>query len=118
MSRDRFDVALHAGDIAYGAPDGTGDASYATYQSYFFDIYKWLGATAFSPVEGNHDSRPSNNTGQAYLDLYPLPRNAASAAFPDHAERYYSFDYGPVHVLVPAGASGAPPPPVTTEVTA
>ncbi len=99
MSRDRFDVALHAGDIAYGAPDGTGDASYATYQSYFFDIYKWLGATAFSPVEGNHDSRPSNNNGQAYLDLFSLPRNGASAAFPDHAERYYSFDYGPVHVI-------------------
>ena len=99
MARDRFDVALHLGDIAYGAPDGTGDASYSTFQSYFFDVYKWLPSAAFAPVEGNHDSRPSNNDGQAYLDLFSLPRNGASAAFPDHAERYYSFDYGPVHVV-------------------
>ena len=99
MSRDRFDVALHAGDIAYGASDGTGDASYATYQSYFFNIYNWLAATPIAPVEGNHDSRASNNNGQAYLDLFSLPRNGASTAFPDHAERYYSFDYGPVHVI-------------------
>src|SRR4029079_5591138 len=66
MSRDSFDVALHAGDIAYGAPDGTADASYATYQSYFFDVYKWLAGRPVSPVEGNHDSRATNNNGQAY----------------------------------------------------
>ncbi|HTI38813.1 MAG TPA: Ig-like domain-containing protein [Vicinamibacterales bacterium] len=99
IGRDSFDIALHAGDIAYGTPDGQGDASYTTYQSYFFDIYKWLGARALSPIEGNHDSRATNNNGQAYLDLFSLPRNGASAAFPDHAERYYSFDYGPVHVI-------------------
>jgi phosphatidylserine/phosphatidylglycerophosphate/cardiolipin synthase-like enzyme/regulation of enolase protein 1 (concanavalin A-like superfamily) len=99
MSRDTFDFALHAGDIAYGNSDGTGDATYATFQSYLFDIYNWLPAKPFVPVEGNHDSRASNGDGRAYLDLFELPRNGASASFPDHAERYYSFDYGPVHVV-------------------
>jgi hypothetical protein len=99
MAQDTFDLVLHAGDIAYGTSTGTGDASYATYQSWLFDIYRWLPAVPFMPVEGNHDSRPTNNDGQAYLDLFVLPANGASAAYPDHAERYYSFDYGPVHFV-------------------
>ncbi len=95
-----FDIALHAGDIAYGNTSGTGDGSYLTYQDWFFDLYKdWLSSHPFFPSEGNHDSRPSNNNGAAYLDLFSLPRNGASAAYPDHAERYYSYDYGPVHFI-------------------
>ncbi len=30
----------------------------------------------------------------------PCPANGASPAYPDHAERYYSFDYGRVHFVV------------------
>ena len=99
MSRDAFDFAVHGGDIAYGNAGGTGDATHATFQSYLFDIYSWLPSKPFVPVEGNHDSRPSNGNGKAYLDIFELPRNGATAAFPDHAERYYSFDYGPVHFV-------------------
>ena len=101
MSNDTFDVALHAGDIAYGASNGTGDASYKTYNDWFFDIYAaWLPFRAFYPAEGNHDSRPSNGNGVAYLDAFTLPTNGASSSYPDHAERYYSFDYGRVHFVV------------------
>jgi len=93
-------VALHAGDIAYGNSSGTGDASYTTYQDWFFGVERpWLASHAFFPSEGNHDSRPTNNNGAAYLDLFALPRNGASASYPDHAERYYSYDYGPVHFV-------------------
>lgn len=99
MAADTFDLVLHAGDIAYGTSTGTGDASYATYQSWLFDVYRWFATVPFMPVEGNHDSRPSNNDGRAYLDLFVLPANGASAGYPDHAERYYSFDYGPVHFV-------------------
>lgn len=100
MNVDNFDLALHTGDIAYGSATGTGDASYLSFQDWFFAIYQaWLGSRPFFPVEGNHDSRPTNNNGAAYLDLFSLPRNGASAAYPDHAERYYSFDYGPVHFV-------------------
>jgi hypothetical protein len=99
MKADAFDLVLHAGDIVYGTASGTGDATYGTFQSWFFDIYGWLPAVPFMPSEGNHDSRPSNGNGRAYLDLFMLPSNGASAAYPDHAERYYSFDYGPVHFV-------------------
>jgi hypothetical protein len=101
MAADTFDLALHAGDIAYGFSNGTGDASYRTFNDWFFDIYAaWLPSRAFYPSEGNHDSRPSNGNGTAYLDAFVLPANGASPAYPDHAERYYSFDYGRVHFIV------------------
>jgi len=101
MAADTFDLALHAGDIAYGFANGTGDASYRTFNDWFFDVYAaWLPSRAFYPSEGNHDSRPTNGNGTAYLDAFTLPTNGASAAYPDHAERYYSFDYGRVHFVV------------------
>lgn len=101
MNADAADLMLLAGDIAYGNGGGTGDASYATYQSWFFDIYApMLRRRPVVPAMGNHDGRASNNWGQAYLDLFALPPDAGFGSFPDHAERYYSFDYGPVHVVV------------------
>lgn len=100
MLADTWDIALHAGDIVYGASNTAGDATYRTYQSWFFDIYRdWLKRKPFFPITGNHDSRASNNNGQAYLDLFVLPEEGGAGAYPDHAERYYSFDYGPVHFL-------------------
>lgn len=100
IAADTFDVALHTGDIAYGNTGGTGDASYTTYQNWFFGIYQdWIGNHGFFPSEGNHDSRLSNNDGAAYLDLFSLSPNGGSASYPEHAERYYSYDYGPVHFV-------------------
>ncbi len=100
MTNDAFDIALHTGDIAYGTASGVGDATYRTYADWFFDVYAaWLLSRPFFPSEGNHDSRPSNGNGIAYLDVFTLPSNGASPAYPDHAERFYSFDYGPVHFI-------------------
>jgi len=100
MAADTFDLAVHAGDIVYGSSSTSGDATYRTYQSWFFDIYRdWLKRRPFFPSMGNHDGRQSNNYGQAYLDLFVLPEGAGASAYPDHAERYYSFDYGPVHFV-------------------
>jgi hypothetical protein len=100
MNGDTWNIALHAGDIAYGNTSGTGDASYSTYQTWFFDIYKaWLRRRGFCPSMGNHDARPTNNWGKAYLDLFVLPEDAGAGAYPGHAERYYSFDYGPIHFV-------------------
>jgi hypothetical protein len=41
-------------------------------------------------------------TGSAtpWRQLFVLPRDGASPAFPNNAERFYSFDYGPVHFVV------------------
>jgi hypothetical protein len=100
MSSDTFDLALHTGDLAYGTASTTGDATYQRYHDWFFDIYRdWLRRVAIFPALGNHDARSTNAHGRAYLDLFVLPANAASSAFPDHAERFYSFDWGPVHFV-------------------
>jgi hypothetical protein len=99
MTSDTFDIALHGGDVVYGASDTTGGGWYPQYHNWFFDIYEdWLRSHPVYPSIGNHDDRISR--AQAYRDLFALPENGASAAFPDHAERYYSFDYGPVHFVV------------------
>jgi hypothetical protein len=99
MTADTFDLALHAGDIAYGNTGGTGDATWRTFHDWFFGVYGWLPRRPFFPSEGNHDSRPTNGNGRAYLDVFSLPPNGASTGYPDHAERYYSFDWGPVHFV-------------------
>ena len=100
MNLDAADLALHAGDLAYGSIDGTGGASYATTQWWFFDTYApWLRRRPFFPSMGNHDSRPANSWGEPYLNLFSLPPMGGAGPFPDHAERYYSFDYGPVHFV-------------------
>lgn len=100
MANDTFDFALHSGDVAYGVSTGTGAATFETTNSWFFDIYRnWLRAKAAFPVMGNHDSRSENDNGVPYLSLFELPRNGGSETYPAHAERYYSFDYGPVHVV-------------------
>lgn len=97
MAADTANIALHAGDIVYGSSSGVGDASYFRFNTWFFDIYAaWLSTRPFYPTEGNHDSRLSNNNGAAYLDAFTLPSNGGSAS---HRERYYSFDYGPVHFV-------------------
>jgi hypothetical protein len=96
----QWDVALHTGDLVYGTTSTTGDATYGTYHSWFFDVYRdWLSTRGFYPVVGNHDARATNGHGTAFFNLFVLPRNGATGAFPDHAERFYSFDYGPVHFV-------------------
>ena len=100
MNADTFDFAMHTGDIAYGNSGGTGDATYATYHTWFFGIYRdWLRRRPFFPAPGNHDVRAGTSWGRAYLNLFVLPDHAGDGAYPDHAERYYSFDYGPVHFV-------------------
>ena len=100
MAADTWDIALHSGDIVYGTSSTTGDATYKTYHSWFFDIYRdWLPRRSFFPSMGNHDGRQSNGYGRAYLDLFVLPKVNAASMHGDE-ERYYSFDYGPVHFVV------------------
>jgi hypothetical protein len=100
MTADAFDIMLHGGDIVYGSPAGVGDASHTGFENWFFGIYRdILRRKPMFPSIGNHDERPSNNWGQVYLDVYVLPEDAGAGPYPDHAERYYSFDYGPVHFV-------------------
>ena len=99
MTAETFDFALHTGDVAYGVSGGVGAGGYPQLHTWFFDVYRnWLRSRPVFPSIGNHDDEA--NRAAPYLDLFGLPGNGASTAYPDHAERYYSFDYGPAHVVV------------------
>ena len=99
MTADTFDFALHTGDVAYGVPGGTGAGGYPQLQAWFFDIYRdWLRSRPVFPSIGNHDNEAA--AAAPYRDVFVLPANGGNVPFPDHAERYYSFDYGPAHVVV------------------
>ncbi|HEX7773810.1 MAG TPA: metallophosphoesterase, partial [Pyrinomonadaceae bacterium] len=87
-----FDFALHTGDIAY--ENGT----FQQFHDTFFNVYQsWLRSRPVYPSIGNHDDRTSS--ALPYRELFVLPENGANATFPDHKERYYSFNYGPIHFV-------------------
>jgi hypothetical protein len=98
MAADHFDFMMHLGDIVYGSSATTGPATHTGYQQWFFDVYRDIlrGKPVF-PTIGNHDDAIGN--GRAYRDVFVLPEDGATATYPDHAERFYSFDYGPVHFV-------------------
>ena len=90
MRRDSFNFILTTGDNAY--EDGT----YAEFHTNVFLIYQELfSKTALFPALGNHDYRTAD--GAPYLDIFDLPGNAWRR---DDLERYYSFDFGNVHIVV------------------
>ncbi len=47
----------------------------------------------------NWEPRRYDGSATPYRTLFVLPRDGASAAFPNNAERFYSLDYGPVHFI-------------------
>ena len=87
---DDVSLLLTTGDNAY--PNGT----YAEWQTNVFDVYReLLTGTAFAPALGNHDYGVAGP--QPALDNLFQPTNAWHGA---ESERYYSFDWGPVHFVV------------------
>lgn len=86
---DGFDLLLTTGDNAYG------DGQYGQYQKFVFRPYQEiLVSVPFYITHGNHDYK----TEQAApaLKLFNLPTNAWQEA---DKERYYSFDWGPLHFV-------------------
>ena len=81
------DLVLHTGDVVYrrGALCHYGPRYFAPYE-------EMIASTPVFPAVGNHDTRA--NGGQAYFETFVLPTNN-----PRGSEEYYSFDYGPVHVI-------------------
>ncbi|UJR85379.1 metallophosphoesterase [Sandaracinus amylolyticus] len=82
-----MDAVLHTGDLAY--EDGT----LGQLEAKHFAMYGQLMASVpFFPSIGDHD----HATGSAgpYLEAFALPDRASGS------ERWYSFDWGPAHVVV------------------
>jgi len=80
-------LVLHTGDVVY--PRGAD----CFYQSRFFIPYQnMLGAVPFYPTLGKHDLL--SERGAPYFQAFDLPANN-----PEHSERFYSFDAGPIHFV-------------------
>lgn len=99
MVTETFDFALHTGDVVYGTPAPSVPGGYPQLHDWYFNVYRdWLRTRPMYPSIGNHDDEA--NFAAPFRDVFVLPSNGASAAFPEHAERFYSFDYGAAHVVV------------------
>lgn len=83
------DLLITTGDNAY--PDGT----FEEFEARVFDVYRHIfSRMPVFPSAGNHDYR--SDDARPYLTEFVLPENAWRAA---DRERYYSFDWGPVHFV-------------------
>jgi hypothetical protein len=83
-----FDLMVHTGDLAYntGKPEEI--------ESYFFDVYDpLLRSLPTFPAIGNHDY--GTDAGGPFREAFVLPENGGAMG----REKYYSFDYGPVHFV-------------------
>jgi hypothetical protein len=80
-------LVLHTGDVVYrrGA-----ECHYA--KRFFYPYQNLIASVPVYPALGNHDLLAAD--GAAYFETFDLPANN-----PERSERYYSFDYGPVHFV-------------------
>lgn len=84
-----LDFVLIGGDIAYS------DGTRREFEDNFFSVYaELLARVPFYVTSGNHDLRTED--GAPLREFFALPDNGGAAGL----ERWYSFDYGPVHVVM------------------
>ncbi|MFT5434212.1 MAG: hypothetical protein ACI9OJ_004925, partial [Myxococcota bacterium] len=89
MMEHEFDVFLHLGDMAYGS------GTFSEFEKHMFEIYRdIMHGVPMWPTMGNHEFK--TQAGQPYLDVFSLPEVAVRE---EETERYYSFDYGNVHLV-------------------
>lgn len=88
--RPPMDVWLALGDLAYtsGRNVEFQRALFAPFAALLREIPLW-------PVYGNHDARR-----WVYYDIFSLPENGEAGGLPSGTRRWFSFDYGQVHVVV------------------
>jgi len=89
MSRVPFDFLTHTGDLAYTR------GGLREIETYVFNVYAPLFKSySFFPASGNHDY--GTDDAAPFRQVFALPENGGPAG----RERYYSFDWGYVHLTV------------------
>lgn len=84
-----MDLAVITGDVAYD------DGRASELEANFFGVYReMLGQVPFFPASGNHDYKTDD--GRPFRDAFSLFTNGG----PEGEERWYSFDWGPVHFVM------------------
>jgi hypothetical protein len=89
LNRVPFDFLTHTGDLAYGR------GRQQEIESHVFKVYAPLFKSyAFFPASGNHEYLTDD--AAPFRQAFALPENGGPAG----RERYYSFDWGYVHLAV------------------
>ncbi|MFN0204721.1 MAG: metallophosphoesterase family protein [Planctomycetota bacterium] len=88
ISEARPQLFLHAGDVAY--PHGE---RFNYVRAFFRPFGPILATTPIAAAIGNHDLKTSD--GAPFLDVFGFPNAPVLSE-----GKYYSFDYGPLHVSV------------------
>jgi len=94
IGNNHTDMVLLLGDNAYS--DGKDDE----YQDAIFDIYQdKLANSVFWSCPGNHDYEDEEGLDAAYYDIFSFPKNGEAGGLASNTEKYYSFDYGNIHII-------------------
>jgi hypothetical protein len=91
------DFLIHVGDIAYE------NGSTRDFDRKYFGVYADLLAhLPVYPALGNHELDRSDAEAQTgpWFEAFVLPARGELGGVPSGTEAYYSFDHGPVHVVV------------------
>jgi predicted phosphodiesterase len=85
-------------DIVLSLGDQTEDDSrYQLQHNYFMQLNNVLLNSPLFTVIGNHDNHDSLCN---YLSTFALPARAEAGGIPSGTEKYYSFDYANIHIVV------------------
>ncbi|MCK4708204.1 MAG: metallophosphoesterase family protein, partial [Gammaproteobacteria bacterium] len=92
-----LNMIISTGNNAYD------DASNDEYQKYLFSVQEDLFKNfVFWPTYGEIDAN-----GWAFFNIFSLPKNAESGGVASDSERYYSVDYGSLHMIFLDSYEGA-----------
>jgi len=73
------------------------DAIYQIQHNYFSQLENVLRVSPLYTIIGNHDNHDSTIN---YLQTFTLPQHGEAGGIPSGTEKYYSFDYSNIHVVV------------------
>lgn len=101
IRNDYVDMFLQMGDLAYG------NANETDFQTNYFEAYqtyRTMKQTPIYPSLGNHEYGMvnydyTNLTGLTYYNVFDLFASAETGGVPSNTERYYSFNYGNIHIV-------------------
>ncbi len=94
IGNNQTDMILLLGDNAYS------DGLDFEYQNAFFDVYTDIlkHAVAWS-APGNHEYGEESGFDADYYEIFTFPENGEAGGLASNTEKYYSFDYGNIHII-------------------
>jgi acid phosphatase type 7 len=87
----------HAGIVLSLGDQTEDDETYQIQDNYFNQLENVLKNSPLYTTIGNHDTHDSLTN---YLKTFSLPANAEAGGIASFTEKYYSFDYSNIHVVV------------------